>query len=202
MPGLMTTSENTPQRTQGMAAEAPQPGAGPMMVGDAGGDAASPEEQQMYDEFVNKAYELVYNGNKVSPQVMEALKGDGNPVDGLANATAMVVMRTEDSATQKGRKIPGDVVFHAGTEVLEDLADLASQAGIHDFTEEEMEGAAYQALDIYRAQRQQQGSLDMGAIGQDFEQIMAAEKSGQLDQMFPGIEGYAKKAPKPEKGNA
>ena len=44
----------------------------------------SPEEQQGYDEFVNNAFSVIYD-KKSLPQILEGLKGDGNPVEGLAN---------------------------------------------------------------------------------------------------------------------
>ncbi len=196
-----TTTASVPQRTEGFAGSAPggagglgrgagaapAPAAEPQMGPD-GSSSVSPEEQQQYDQFVNKAYELIYNNNQVNPQVLESLKGDGQPMDGLANTTAMVVMRVEDAAREAGQEVSPDVVFHGGAEILEDLADLAQQAGIHTFDDKELEGASYQALDIYRDQRQKQGKLDMGAIQQDFSQMIEADQMGTLGQMLPGIE--------------
>lgn len=187
MAGLMAPTEAPAETPAKMGAE------------DDGAVEASPDEQAAYDGLVNKAYELIYRGGKTNPQILESLKGAGEPVDGLANTTAMVMMRLEDAAERQGKKFPPDVMLHAGVEVLEDLADLAGQAKIHKFNEEEIQGATYQALDIYRATRQKQGKLDMGAIQQDFGQIMEANKAGRLNELLPGVEESAP-AEEPSRG--
>lgn len=197
MAGLMNTgatkTADVPMRSDGMAADAPRRG----NERPSGGDQpnVSPEEQAQYDQFVNKGFEVIYD-KRTLPQVLDTLKGGDDPQAGLANATAMVVMRLEDSAKQAGKPIPPDVVFHGGVEILEDLANLASEAGIHDFSEEEIEGALYQALDVYRSTRQKQGELDEGAIKQDFSEIVEADRQGRLGEMVPGLEkvGGGKKA--------
>jgi hypothetical protein len=197
MAGLMNTMENTPPRTEAMASDAPVPADASMGEGE---EQATPDEQRMYDTLVNKAYEVIYQGGKTNPQILKSLEGGGEPVDGLANTTAMVMMRLEDAGERQGKKFPPDVMLHAGVEVLEDLADLAGQAKIHKFNEEEIQGATYQALDIYRATRQKQGKLDMPAIQQDFQQIMEANKAGQLGELLPGVEEGAAPAEEPSRG--
>jgi hypothetical protein len=177
-----TTSADVPQRTDAMASDAPTAESGAAE----GESNVSPEEQAAYTLLVNKAYELVYNGGEVNPQVLESLKGNGDPIDGLANTGAMIVMRLEDSAKEKGKEFTPDVLYHGGAEIMEDLASLAEQAGIHEYSQEEMDGALYKALDIYRNFRQQQGGLHMDGIQQDMQAIMEAERSGELDSLTGG----------------
>jgi len=155
-----------------------------------GGSNVSPEEQAQYDKFVDAGFQAIYN-EKTMPQVLEMLKGNGQPVDGLANTAAMIVMRLEDSAKQSGKELSPDIVYHGGVELLEDLANLAKEAKIHEYSEEELQGAMYQALDIYRNMRQQDGSLDMEAINQEFGQILEADKAGRLGEVLPGVEEQA-----------
>lgn len=194
MSGLMDTTALTPPRSDSPAQQSP---AGEPMT-DEGEVQASPDEQAQYDTFVDKAYELIYNGGKVNPQILKSLEGAGEPVDGLANTTAMVVIRLEDAAEQSGKKLSPDVMLHGGAEVLQDLADLAKQAGVHEYSKDEIQGATYQALDIYRAIRQKQGKLDIPAIQQDFQEIMQASQAGQLDSLLPGASEAAKAAPAEE----
>lgn len=147
---------------------------------------ASPEEQQVYDQFVDQALSAIYDDKSLS-QVIEGLKGDGNPVDGLANTTVAIVMRVQDSAEKAGQALPPDVVFNAGTEVLEELAGLAEKAGVHKFTDEEVEGAMFQAMDLYREMKGRDGGTARAGIVEDFNQVTELDKAGEMDQVAPGL---------------
>jgi hypothetical protein len=152
----------------------------------------------MYDTFVTNGMTMLYD-EKTMPQVLETIKGDDNPVEGLANAVAMIVLRLDDSAEQAGQQISGDVKFHGATELLEQMAELAEEAGIHEFGEEDMEAALYQAMDIYRTTRKEQGKLPEEEIGQDMQELMALNEAGRMNEVFPGLDEFAaKRAQKPE----
>lgn len=136
----------------------------------------TPEEQAAYDEFVSNGMRLIYRGDgdqvEVNPAVLDQLRGKwddvkpslgkmpedekpldpSSPIDNIAVATVALVLALEASAAQstdgKGRVDPA-VVFHGGAELLEQLADIAAAAKIHDFTEDEMTGAANRAALLY-----------------------------------------------------
>ena len=157
----------------------------------------TPELQAEYNRFVTNGMRMLYN-QKAMPQILESIRGDGNPVEGLANALVMLVMRLEDSAAQQGQQIDGDIMEQGGAELLEQMVDLAEKAGVHKFKEKEMESALYLAMDLYRTTRQQQGRLPEEQLAADMQELMRADQAGELEQMIPGITEYAKKAPKPE----
>jgi hypothetical protein len=180
MAGLLSQQQAAPPAaTPGVAATAP---------GQTGDEQpnVTPEEQAIYDQFVDNALSAIYD-DKSLPQIIESLKGDGNPVDGLANTAVTVVIRVQDSAEQAGQNMPPDVVFHAGSEILEDLAGLAEKAGIHQFTPEELEGAMFQAMDIYREMKGRDGGAERPQIVEDFNQIAALDQAGKLDEVAPGL---------------
>ena len=203
MPGLLNAQRNDgaqPGTVQPGAAALVQPGnaqAGNLNpanaeVGDEG--SVSPEEQKSYDEFVTNGMSLLHNEKALSG-LLKAMKGDGNPVEGLANTVASIVMRVEDSAQKKGIEISGDVIMHGGTELLEQAAELAEKAGVHKFSDDEIESALYLAMDIYRTTRQQHGKLPTEQFGQDMQELQAAEQDGSLEKMIPGIGKYAEQHP-------
>lgn len=161
----------------------------------------SPEEQAEYDAFVTNGMQLIYN-EQLMPQLLERIEGGGNPIEGLANAAALVVMRLEDSAEGQGQAISNDVKFHGGTELMEQLAELAEAAGIHEYSEEEVESAFYLALDTYRSTRQEQGKLAMDEINQDMQTLVQADQAGRLNEVLPGIEQAAARLPKPDQAGA
>lgn len=166
------------------------PGMEPGMAADQEMEQASPEEQAQYEQVMNNAYELIFD-EKTMPGVLESLAGDGDPKLGLATTAASIVTHLKQSAEQGGQPLSEDVVYHAGVAILEDLADLAGKAGIHEFTEEEAEGALYQAMDVYRELNA--GEIDQERYAGELEGLKQADKAGTLGQMLPGIEKVAER---------
>ncbi|MCO5072132.1 MAG: hypothetical protein M9944_13080 [Rhizobiaceae bacterium] len=178
-----------PGMGQQMPQQMPGQGAGPMS-GNMGGDpnAATPEEQQQYDQIVAKAYDLIYD-NKTMPAIVETLKGEGDPIEGLARTTSSVMLRVIQSGMQANVPINGEVAFHAGTEVFEDLADLSREAGVKDYTQDQdgMEKAYFLALDYSRQAFQDAGILDPAAADADLQALQKMDQDGQLEQMMMGL---------------
>ncbi len=186
MPGLLTQN----QAPAGVdPSGAPAPTGGIQAPGPVGGEEqpnVSPEEQKVYDQFVDNALSAVYD-DKSLPQIIESLKGDGDPLDGLANTAVAVVVRVQDSAEKAGQALSPDVVFQAGIEILEDLAELAGKAGVHEFTAQEIEGATFRAMDIYREMKGRDGGADRPEIVESFNRVVALDQAGKLDEMAPGL---------------
>lgn len=161
---------------------------------------ASPEEQKLYDKFVAKAFDAIYDKASL-PGILTMLEGDGDPIEGLAKATVGVVSRVQAAAVAAGQKLPGDVVFHAGKEVFEDLAELSREAKIKDFSQDEdaLEAAFFRALDEYRLMMQSSPDFDQAAFQRDFDQLKAMDEAGQLESLFIGLaESDAKNKMPPE----
>ncbi len=179
------------------AAPAPTPVPGTIPVGGAEDTTetgeekpnVSPEEQAQYDEFMNNAYTLIYS-DSTFPAVLKRIKSGANPVESIANITATAVNRLKDSAEKSGKTISTDVLFQGGKELLEDLADMTGKAGIHDFTDKELESALYQALDLFR-QMQGDDPQKQAAAQQDVATLKAAQANGTLNQLLPGIDQAA-----------
>lgn len=147
----------------------------------------SPEEQQQYDQFVDKCYEVIYD-EKVIGKVLKSLDATDDPKMNLANTIVMVVHFVAQSAMQAGQQISGDVLMQGGAEVLGDLADLAGRMSIHDYTQEEIDGAAYIAMDMYREKMKADGTLDLEAVKRDAAEIVTADREGRMDDLIPGAE--------------
>jgi hypothetical protein len=172
----------------GLLSAAPKP-----ETGGGEGNQASPEEQAQYEEFVNNAYKIIYSPNTFQAfmaRLKEASAQD--PVEGLAATTVKVVLRVEESARRNGKDIADDVVFHAGVEILESLADTSAKAGIHQFDEKQLEAAALRAMDMYRAAAMEMGLISKEEAKAAFAELQAADKAGQLDKILPkeAIEKY------------
>lgn len=163
--------------------------AGLLSAGEGGGEQASnvtPEEQAQYDEFVNNAYRIFYS-EKTFPEFMARMRAaaEQDPVEGLAATTVKVVVRVEESARRNGKDISDDVVFHAGVEIMESLADTAAKAGIHEYDAKEVEAASLRAMDMYRVTAGQMGLIDPEQAKRRFSELQQADKAGQLDNILP-----------------
>jgi len=152
---------------------------------------ASPEEQANADQFVGRAWQLIYD-DKTFPQIVEMLRGGagegatGNPVQGLAETTDMIVARVGQAAEESGATLMPDAVMHAFGDILEELAEISRRAKIKDYAQDRdsLEGAYFQALDLYRDRLQKAGVLDQAEHQRGLEQLMEADQDGTLEQIM------------------
>ncbi len=144
----------------------------------------TPEEQEVYDMVVGNALQIIYEP-KTTDNIIKRIAESGNPVEGLANVVFMVVSTLEKSAQQANQQIPEDVMFHAGVEILEELADLVTREGAHEFTDEEIEAAMFMALDLYGQEKDQSGQIDKEAAKGELTQLEQADKDGTITELVP-----------------
>jgi hypothetical protein len=165
-----------------------QPAGQPMATGEM--QQASPEEQQAYEQFVGNGMKLMYAPSSF-PRIVEMLQPDEgqDPKEALAIAAATVVSRVIQSAEQAGKPISGDVMLHGGTELFEELADLATKVGAHDFANDPdaMEGALFIAMDQLRTMMQSSGQLDGQSAQEEFGKLQQMSESGELETMLRGL---------------
>tara|TARA_Y100000310_G_scaffold38534_1_gene36108 strand:+ start:64 stop:726 length:663 start_codon:yes stop_codon:yes gene_type:complete len=185
--GLLDATALTPPGQGGPPPAAPPTGLlpAPDSVAAPPGDQvpASAAEQADYDQFVKNAHKALYAD---VPTLLRSLSADGDPVTGLAQTVSGVVSRLVDSAKKDGKALSDEVILNAGIEIMEDLADFAAEAKIHDFTPEELESAAYLAAEMYRGSQQGKGQHDPNAAAAELENLQQASESGALEKLAPG----------------
>lgn len=188
------------------AQQGQQPAMGGEMPGNAEGESASPEEQAIYDRFVKTVMGVIYpeGPEQVSPQIMQNLQGQfdqraqamfaeavppvqATPTDSIAQTAVLLTIAIESAMERSGQQIPDDVVFHAGAEVLEMLAELAEAAGIVDLSDDEMNAVMLRAMDLYRISSPR---VDPEALAAEFGQIIEADRAGNMDQVLPGATSF------------
>lgn len=151
------------------------PSAGPP---DAPPDASSPDAESAPEDQAE--------GGEGSEQAQGA---KGNPaVLALANTATQVVNKLDTSSREQGFTIPDDVLYHAGSEIVGMLAEVAETAGFHDYSEDEINGAFYQAIDNYRPIAEKMGRTDNATLQQQFGEIEQADQQGKLGEILPGME--------------
>lgn len=93
-------------------------------------EAVTPEEQEFYDNFMNKAVEFIH-GPKSSRAVLQHMnQKDLSVPEAVGRTTAMIAKQIVESAKIAGAKVNPDAVFGAGQEIVEELLELGSRAGI------------------------------------------------------------------------
>jgi hypothetical protein len=206
MDQMMNQQPGSPQG-QGME----QPGGEQQL--DTGGlemTEASPEEQAQYEQFVARAMTFIYS-DKMRPVIKQMLAGGapemdamqpgteeqpapqqpegGKPIEGLAQAAALVTGRVALAAEKKGGKLSGDVVFQAGRSIVEELAEYSMRLGIKDYSQDPkaLEGAFYLALDEFRMLMTQAGRANPETFKPDMDRLMQMNESGEFENMLRGL---------------
>lgn len=198
-----------PPTPQQGAAPAAQPQIDPnAALQDAGGETATPEEQAVYDMMVNQALDIIYPDDapgRPRDQIVENLRGVFDPQvaqlfqqaeppvsetaeDAVAVTSVVLTMMCEGALAQRGTDVPDDVVFHAGKEIIELLVELSEGLGLADFGPGDVDDIFLRAMDLYRLASPR---VDPESLTGEFEQIIAADKSGGVDKILPGAEKYA-----------
>lgn len=175
-----------------------------------GTNAASPEEQAVYDMMVKQALDIIYPEDapgKPRDQIVENLSGEFDqqvaqlfqaaeppvsqtPQDAVAVTGVVLTMMTEGALAQRGTDVPDDVVFHAGKEIIELLVELSEGLGIADFSADDVDNIFLRAMDLYRLASPR---VDPETLTGEFEQIVAADREGAVGKLLPGAEEYAQK---------
>jgi hypothetical protein len=204
MPGFMDAMQQGAQApAQAPAPAAPMPQEGQMQSPAGGPQQASPEDQEAYEIFVSTAMNMMYD-KKMLPKLKQMLEGAGDPIEGLAEAAVMITHRVSESAEQNGQPLNNDIVFNAGTEIFNQLADVSTRAGIHDFEQDRdgLETAYFRGLDKFRGLMEQSGRLDQEASQRDLQQLQGMSESGELEQMLRGLAENDPRAARPAEAQA
>ena len=159
--------------------------AGPEQAG--GDESVSPEEQAKYEQFLDGALKVIYN-DKTKKAMLSNL-GQGDAIQALSGVAALVASRVTAAAVKAGDRIDPAIALGALEEIIPDLAEFASEAGVRGFSQEEIDGAFIRAVDIYRDTETKIGNIDPQEFAADFEEMMRADQEGRLGEVVPGIEG-------------
>lgn len=176
-----------PQQPQ-QAAQPPQAQPGPQMPagGPAGAQEASPEEQALYNRVVAMAMMAIFD-EKMIPQYLDMIQTEETPTKGIAEVSAQIAMRVYTFLQGQDMQVPGDVMLHAGMEIVENVVELVEASG-QEVPEEEAERAFYFALDRFRSMAQEQGLYTEETAQQDLAQIKQMNDDGSLERMMQEVQ--------------
>lgn len=100
------------------------------------------------------------------------------PMIALA-ATAVIVVL--ELVRRAGENRPDDaIIMHGGKEILEDLANLAEEARIHEYSPEELNKAWLMGMDLWREAAAAEGLIDTEQLKAEFAVIKEADARGEF----------------------
>ena len=153
-------------------------------------------EESQVDEFVDKASELIYGGDtpegEISTPILDMLKGGlGNadqPVDALANTGATISARVIAKAVEQGFNLDPAAAFQGMLEVLGDLATIAGEEEVYDYSQKEVDAAGIKAGEFLYQQTEELGFFDQQEMSDDMTQMQADSDSGQMEKDLEQIQ--------------
>lgn len=83
------------------------------------------------------------------------------------------------------------VLMAGGKSVVEELVTISEAAKLHDFSQEDMDGAFYRAVDLFRVVMTKLNPQMIEQLGTQFDQVIEANNSGTLNKILPGLPGGA-----------
>lgn len=150
------------------------------------GEAASPEEQEIYNRVVAMAILAIYD-KKMMPKTIEFIEKSDDPVEAVAEIVSQIGMRVYNKAKEKGHDIPGDIMLHAGQEIVEEVINLAEAAGVAEFTPQQAEAAFYAAADKFGQAGRKMGVYSEEQAKSDMAELDRMTDAGEFDAMLSQI---------------
>lgn len=141
---------------------------------------ASPEEQADYDMLVIRARKVIFGKGK--EKVLKLLGTGESPAQSMGQAASMIMKMMISTAKDQGKEIGPEVAVNAGTEIVEDLNDLAKKKGVFEYDSPEDEKEQLADAVLWGVKYYGDGMIKTGELSPEMQQM------GQK-VMQEGIEG-------------
>lgn len=100
-------------------------------------EMATEEEQLDYDLITVRARKMIFGQGK--EKILTVLGSAETPSQGMGQAASMLVKSLQESAKAAGRPLSDEAALAAGTEIIEDLNELAKAKGVYTYDSNEEE---------------------------------------------------------------
>ena len=176
MPGIIQNAQAQPA-SQVPGQDPASPPGGVQESGEINDQEVSPQEQEQYERIVGAASKILYD-EKMSNQIVEALKGAGGDPSGvIANLAGSVI---DELGKQAKGKLPVDLILPATNEILELIGEIAESANLFQYDEAMHAKASQKAIEMIAPRF---GASDediqefMGSMGPEAENMKAQHES-------------------------
>ena len=164
---------------------------------------APPEMQEQYNEVVARSLLFLYKP-EVTERMLDMMRQGDEPQEAVGEASALLFARIDAAMRESGKEFAPEVKLAAAAEVMNNIGELATEAGVYDFAEDPkaLEGAWYLALDRVRATEEAAGQIDPETAERDALEISRMVQDGTLDSMLGEVSQaqQAQQEPQPVRG--
>lgn len=111
---------------------------------------ASPEETAQFHKLINNALLLIYSPRSFQAVLKHLGNAQTDPVGTLAMTAVTILGQLEADAGKKGKALSRTIVYYGLVGIVTDLGALAGKAGIHTYSQPEMDQALRAAVQLYQ----------------------------------------------------
>lgn len=146
-------------------------------------EEATEEEQAKYTLVVARAIKLFHGTGR--DQTLKMLASGETPAESVGRTAAMTVRMIKKSADEAGKPIEDEILFHAGVEIVDELFNYGTQAGVFKFSDakeaqQQHDESLFYALKYYGEEALANGEVDRNAMQQAMQQGIQQEQSAQV----------------------
>lgn len=189
MDGMNQNNKQSPARGFG-GREDPAP-----ELNDSGEVVATEDEQQDYELLAVRARKLIFGDSK--DKILTMLGTSETPAKGMGKAAAMIIKSLMDSAKQGGRELSQEAALEAGTDIIEDLSDLAKSNKVFEYDGDSDEQTQLEDAMLWGVKFFGDGQLQAGEITPEMQQHarqvmdegIAQEKAGKPNKVNAAVKG-------------
>jgi len=137
---------------------------------DEDGDELPTEQEQLdYDLIVVRAQKMIFGKGKEN--ILGMLKSSERPSEGMGKVAAMLIKSLLQSAKESGRELSPEAAMSAGSEIVEDLSDLAKKNGVFQYKDDDEETQELQDAMLWGVKYYGDGMVSAGDITPEMKQL-------------------------------
>ena len=174
----------------GMSDQALPPGGGaPLRPATSEGNV----DPAQVEQFIEGGFEVIYGGDtedgELSKPIASMLRRKiDDPAQSLANTAAQVATKVITTSMDGNVSLDPAAAFAGLMELVGELASVATEEGIYDYSQQETDAAAVRAGEVLYGLTQELGFFSQEEAMQDAGTIAEASQNGELDQAITAME--------------
>lgn len=147
---------------------------------------ATEVEQEQYNQLMGAYLQLTYPEDKpdATKRIAKAIQKGGD--QGLATVAAEQAFHVFRRAKEAEMAFSPDAKTAAAKEMFEDMADIARELNIKDYSKDKkaLAGAYIQYVDTLRSRLQQAGMIPQARAEDSFQRMQQMDQTGGLERFF------------------
>ena len=150
-------------------------------------------DQAQVQQFIEGGFQAIYGGDtedgELSQPIASMLRRNiDDPAQSLADTAAQVAAKVITSAMDSNISLDPAAAFAGLMELVGELASVATEEGIYDYSQQETDAAAVRAGEVLYGLTQELGFFSQEEAMQDAGTIAEASQNGELDQAIGAME--------------